>query len=1014
VVARGGLVVVDQGNQLIRFVSTNNPAYGVASSLAGVAGVSGSNNAIGTAATFNYPSGIAVDAAGNLYVADLGNNLIRKIDNSGSNVVTTVGNTNGYSFLEPTGVAVDNYGNLWVSDTGHHVICMISNQNVSVIAGISGTTGYSDPGPATNSLLDNPAGILWVGTNLLLITDTGNDVIRGLYMTNQYGSEYYALQTLAGIPGVAGTANGSPLVATFNAPVGLGVDPYDAGYYVVDRGITSGGNLRSFQIVAPLPTPQVPIFGYVTYVTNAQNVGVPTFNASTYYSFSAPATLAYEMGSNATAMFLFQGPTGSTNVSGPSNPNPFPNDITFTQVPDLTFTGYSEGPSGERSTNTTARFTFVTANPSISGTNAAAITLSNTTPGALMYATLDGSIPTSGTTAYTNNQTVDFPITSNVILSVIAEAPGYSNSSVVTYPLSFSNYLANTVSYQAPTFAMGGSTLAVPVYATMSTSAGVLESVEFRAEIAPTGTDPGPPVAVSLAALSFAPTDFYPLTGVTSTNTILDFTTYAEGNAEGVLIFNYTNAGLAVAGVGAVGLVEIPIPTNALSGETYTLSIIYPSGTANGNQASVPLVGATNTVTIIDGGYYNGQYLEYLAGDSSPVNGYNAGQFGSGSLDNADVNNAMYASVGIRVPPAFTDAYNAMEVWPEDSPNGNNTIEMQDWNVILLRSVGLDTNNYLRFRTNGAIVQVPTNWVPGMALQLDAYQGKNVSKLSGGSVPPGLVWFTQGSLSAATQTNAAPGSVVTIPVYANVASGNSLSGLQFRAIVTANGSAPAPGAATFTPASGVPNPTKLQGLAANDIACFWSMGSFSTALQNSSYLGTIKFQVPAGAQTGQSYAVHFSGVQGAPNMQTLYKLESFPGTVWVSSTALQPASITSDEWKIAFFGSYSNPLAADNVDADGDGSLNWQEYVAGTNPTNALSYLKFTSPALSVTTNGVHEVAINWLTAPGKTYVLESSTALKGAAWTAISTNLGDGNYYQSLQTNQSGNGRFYQLLVNP
>jgi hypothetical protein len=62
--------------------------------------------------------------------------------------------------------------------------------------------------------------------------------------------------------------------------------------------------------------------------------------------------------------------------------------------------------------------------------------------------------------------------------------------------------------------------------------------------------------------------------------------------------------------------------------------------------------------------------------------------------------------------------------------------------------------------------------------------------------------------------------------------------------------------------------------------------------------------------------------------------------------ALQPASITSDEWKIAFFGSLTNSQAGDNVDADGDGALNWQEYVAGTNPTNALSCLQFTSASL--------------------------------------------------------------------
>jgi len=62
----------------------------------------------------------------------------------------------------------------------------------------------------------------------------------------------------------------------------------------------------------------------------------------------------------------------------------------------------------------------------------------------------------------------------------------------------------------------------------------------------------------------------------------------------------------------------------------------------------------------------------------------------------------------------------------------------------------------------------------------------------------------------------------------------------------------------------------------------------------------------------------------------------------------------------------------------------------------------------------VHGAAINWLTAPGKTYLLQSSAALDGAKWTAINTNSGDGNEYQLIVTNISGNSRFYQILLQP
>ena len=93
-------------------------------------------------------------------------------------------------------------------------------------------------------------------------------------------------------------------------------------------------------------------------------------------------------------------------------------------------------------------------------------------------------------------------------------------------------------------------------------------------------------------------------------------------------------------------------------------------------------------------------------------------------------------------------------------------------------------------------------------------------------------------------------------------------------------------------------------------------------------------------------------------------MESFPGSVWIGAAAQPPLSVTSDEWKTAFFGSATNPLAADNADPDGDGVPNWMEYLAGTNPTNAASVFAFSSAAFNK--EGQQGVSVNWLTAPGK------------------------------------------------
>jgi hypothetical protein len=241
-----------------------------------------------------------------------------------------------------------------------------------------------------------------------------------------------------------------------------------------------------------------------------------------------------------------------------------------------------------------------------------------------------------------------------------------------------------------------------------------------------------------------------------------------------------------------------------------------------------------------------------------------------------------------------------------------------------------------------------------------------------------------------------------------------LAGLQFRATLLPNGAAPSPGQIQFTAASGLPAVyAATNGLSPNDIICAWSLlQPFTPALQGSNYLGSISFQVPTNAQAGQSYTLRISGQDGAPDLNTLYQLESVPGTAWVSSPALTPAQITSDQWRTNFFGSAISPQAQDNADPDGDGMPNWQEYLAGTDPTNALSRLQFLNPAF---VSGTQNINLSWPTAPGRQYLLESSPALGGNNWTPVNTNLGDGNSFQISLTNHTGSARFYRIqLLQP
>ena len=126
----------------------------------------------------------------------------------------------------------------------------------------------------------------------------------------------------------------------------------------------------------------------------------------------------------------------------------------------------------------------------------------------------------------------------------------------------------------------------------------------------------------------------------------------------------------------------------------------------------------------------------------------------------------------------------------------------------------------------------------------------------------------------------------------------------------------------------------------------------------------MSFQIPAAAETGQSYTLRFVGVDGAPNLATQYQLESFPVTVSVLSAAPAAASRTSDDWKINFFGSVTNAMAADNMDADGDGMSNLQEHWPGQDPTNPQSKLQFSNSGMAV--NGKPEVTFRSLTYAGQ------------------------------------------------
>lgn len=192
-------------------------------------GGAGSSDGTGTSASFNGPAGVAVDSAGNVYVADANNNSIREISPAG--VVTTfAGSSSGAkyfaSFNLPAGVAVDSAGNVYVADTFDNEIRKITpSGTVTTLAG--STTPGSTNGTGASAQFNGPEGVAVNAAGDVYVADTGNNEIREITPAG-------VVTTLAGST-APGSADGTGSAASFYQPAGIAVDA-SGDIYVADHG----------------------------------------------------------------------------------------------------------------------------------------------------------------------------------------------------------------------------------------------------------------------------------------------------------------------------------------------------------------------------------------------------------------------------------------------------------------------------------------------------------------------------------------------------------------------------------------------------------------------------------------------------------------------------------------------------------------------------------------------------------------------------------------------------------
>jgi uncharacterized protein (TIGR03437 family) len=258
----GNLYIADSGNNVVRKVANGTITTFAGNNSAG-AGYSG-DGAAATGAQLNNPVGVAVDASGNVYIADAGNNVVRQV--GGGNIITPA-----VGFTHPDGVAIDSSGNLYVADTVARRIVKFSGGVYTTVAGNGKPAFGGDDGPGAQASLNAPMGLAVDASGNVYIADTLNGRIRKLTPSG-------TITTIAGTGALYYSGDGGPATqAAMYFPRGVAVDP-SGNIYVAD---TANSVVRQLQ-------------GGALPVVSANGV----VNAASFASQISPGALATVFGSN--------------------------------------------------------------------------------------------------------------------------------------------------------------------------------------------------------------------------------------------------------------------------------------------------------------------------------------------------------------------------------------------------------------------------------------------------------------------------------------------------------------------------------------------------------------------------------------------------------------------------------------------------------------------------------------------------------------------------------------------
>jgi hypothetical protein len=253
--AKGDIFIADSGDNVVREVTPAGVIRRIAGTGIAGLGYAGPSGFPAALSSLDHPQNVAVNAQGDVFIADTYNNRVVKVTPQGQ-VVTVAGDgVAGYSgdgrlaafaeLNEPTGLAVDADGNLYIADSANNVIRRVDAKTgiITTVAGDyaadkanGGLGGFSgDGGPATSAQLNDPQGVALDGAGDLFIADTFNNAIREVTPAGIISTVVNSASAGGGIPSAGGESSGkAPTASKLNTPYGVAIDQSTDALYIAD------------------------------------------------------------------------------------------------------------------------------------------------------------------------------------------------------------------------------------------------------------------------------------------------------------------------------------------------------------------------------------------------------------------------------------------------------------------------------------------------------------------------------------------------------------------------------------------------------------------------------------------------------------------------------------------------------------------------------------------------------------------------------------------------------------